>query len=626
MSFITNRTSIQYAAFVALVLLTGISRGAPAHPQELSSDSLDRRTVDETFATSLDAIAEWCNENGQPALEAKTRELKIVRDPGRLTIFLPTEFAADEVIEEPATREWHERVQSARNACAQSLLDLARQKAETGQGGEAYRLLHECLHWAPDLSVARQALGHLQTEKGWQPYSERLRVRPANRPHPITKWKAGDYLLVTSDDFEIASNADEATTIHLAEQLQRWQWVWRQVFFDYWSNSKNVVRWLDGKSPPSRSSKKFSVFFFQSQDAYVKTMSPLIPGIEISTGYYSDDYKASFFYASSDVGNEATWRHELTHQLFKESISGVPSPFKQNYLWLGEGIALYMESLQDHGGWVTLGGFDSPKLQYARVRKLREGFHVPVAELNAMSAESLQRHSDVRRIYSQMTGLTHFLMHAESGKHREALITTLEMIYRGKIKPDKLEAALGISFAEIDRQYGDFLQVPPEIISRYLLRPQDVTQLSLPGSRLDDDAFQAIGKCHDLIWLDISGSAWNQQRAEWLKNCQKLDQLYLTGSPIEPGSLAALKNFPELISLDLSGVKIESADWTELGDLTNLVELSVAHSSIGEGQVATLLNLKNLRSLNVSGTQLSAANIQTLQKSNPALVLINSGK
>ncbi len=587
----------------------------------------NRTAADRAFAADLQEIAAWCREHDRPDLAAKTLQLDPIRDPQRTMIFLPTESTLPRTAEQSTPEaEWQTRLTACRRNYAQALLAHARNLAEQGEGGEAYRLLHECLHWDPELESVRRALGHKHTDNGWQPYSERVKVRQAQKVHPVTKWPAGDYRLIVSDDFEIATRADEATSLHLAEQLQRWHWVWRQIFFDIWGQPKQVARWLDGKGQPPRPSRKFQVVFFEDQAAYVERLAPLIPGIEISTGYYSDDYRAAFFYASPDKSIEATWRHELTHQLFKETINSVPSPFRQNFLWLGEGIALYMESLLDFDGWVTLGGFDAAKLQYARARKLRENFHIPVADLNAMSAETLQRHPEVRRIYSEMTGLAHFLMHADDGKYRQPLVNALDLIYRGRLKPDRLAAVLGLPPAEIDRKYTEFLAVEPDVIHRYLLSPESVSQLCLPGVPLDDEAFQVVGRCHGLIWLDVSGSAWNAKRAQSLAGCQHLDQLFLRGAAIERGGLKALQIFPALVSLDLSNAQADPETWRELEQLTGLVELSIAHTAVEDSLLPHLLRLHRLRSVNLTGTRITAGGIKRLQDSVPNLTIIQTEK
>ena len=330
----------------------------------------------------------------------------------------------------------------------------------------------------------------------------------------------------------------------------------------------------------------------------------------------------SFFYAAEDRSVEETWRHELTHQLFKESINTEASPFEKNFLWLGEGIAMYMESLRDFGPWVTLGGFDGRRIQYARVRKFREDFHVPVSELNQMPQTGFQRNPEIRRIYSEAAGLCHFLMHAENDKYRRPLIEMLELIYRGKFKSEKFESALGIAPKTIDEQYGAFLRTTSDVVSEHLAAPESITELCLPGANLTDEAFRKLGECRELAWLDISGSSLTPQRIKFLIGCAKVDQLFLTRSKISPGSIEALRQFSHLSSLDLSGALIDPNALKELAMLDGLQDLSLTLADVNDSIIPILSKMKNLRTINLAKTKITKNGIRVLEQKLPNLRIV----
>jgi hypothetical protein len=622
---VVRHFSFESLAILALcVVLSSVAQSQQGNSQVDALPTLSRAESDRKFAAALQSIADECRAKGLEKQAAETAALNFVRDPGRLYVFLPTETTVDAAAKDvdPSQKMWQDKLRAARLNYAAELLKLATELAAADRGAEAFQLVHESLHWDPALEVARKALGHRQTDSGWQPYSERLKVKKAARDHSLTKWKSGEYLLVSTDDFEISSNADEATTVRMAEQLQRWQWIWRQVFYDYWGSAKNLMRCLEGKAQSPSQSRKFNVVFFANRDDYIQTLSAQIPGIEVSTGYYSDQLKTSFFYAAEDRSVEETWRHELTHQLFKESINTEPLPFEKNYLWLGEGIAMYMESLRDIGPWVTLGGFDGRRIQYARVRKFREDFHIPVAELNQMPLADFQRNPEIRRIYSEAAGLCHFLMHADENKYRRPLIELLELIYRGKFKPEKFEAALGIAPKTIDEQYGAFLRTTSDVISQYLAAPETITELCLPGANLADEAFRKIGECRELAWLDISGSSLTPQRVKFLVGCSKIDQLFLTRSKISPGTIEALRQFSHLSSLDLSGALIDPKAIGELAMLDGLQDLSLTLADVNDSIVPTLSKMKNLRTINLAKTKITKEGIRKLEQKLPNLKIV----
>ncbi|MEZ6095990.1 MAG: hypothetical protein R3C03_17500 [Pirellulaceae bacterium] len=618
----------QFCVVLATVVILFHLSSAIAQEQG-SLEIVDRSNIDKQFSQEISELATWCHENQHDDWARQTLETLIVRDPNRMYIFLPTESAGESTATSTdLEQEWRTRLSEVKKRHTGRLIEWTEQslrdgEVEDGVGAKAFQTLHECLHWDPENDRIRTALGHRKTDDGWQPYSERLKVKTSTRTQPITGWPKGSYLQVTTDNFIISSQADEQTTTHLAEQLQRWQWVWRQVFFDYWGSPKNLKRWMDGTSQSRGQTRKFEVIFFASKQDYAESLAPRIPGIEVSSGYYSDQFAASFFYASDDSTIEETWRHELTHQLFKESVATDKEPFAEGFLWLGEGIAEYMESLKDFGDFVTLGGFDSRRLQFARARQFREAFQIPLQELNDMSLKEFQTHPDIKRIYSQTAGLSHFLMDGENGARRSPTIELLELIYRGRFKPDKFAEVMGASTQELDTGYASFLKVPSDEVSQFLLSPDSVIELYLPMSPLELDAFESIGRCRNLESLDISGSELTSERIRAIAACAQLDQIFAVGSNVAAGTVRQLGQFENLRSLDMTLAKFDREAILEFDSLDGISQLALAYSNINDNAIPHLTKLKNLQSLNISKTQISEAGKTTLRNALPKLKLID---
>jgi len=147
----------------------------------------------------------------------------------------------------------------------------------------------------------------------------------------------------------------------------------------------------------------------------------------------------------------------MTHQLFKESGGAKGANLEKQFIWLDEGIATYFESLKDFGGYVTLGGFDASRLQYARIRRLYENFHVPIRGLSAIGRSDLQKRTDVDRLYSEAAGLTHMLMNDQNGAYEERLGDFMKLVYKGRLKSGTFEKIIGKSFEELDLQYLQYL-------------------------------------------------------------------------------------------------------------------------------------------------------------------------
>lgn len=607
-----------------LLLCVALQAGQLKLPGLLAQEQLaaanSREQIDREFQVRLRELLDWCRDQGLEQERTATAETLFRRDPQRQYLFLP-ERAAQPL---PAALDaaWREKLTAARAEYAEQLFQLAGRLAEGEQGAPAYQLLHEVLYWAPEHVPAREALGHRRGDEGWQAYSERLAVREAPKAHPELNWPARSYQLVTTENFEIASRADEATTRMLAEQLQRWHWIWRQVMFDYWSSPAAVRSWLSSKTKARPASKKYRVVFFRDKEQYVDELREQIPGIEVSTGYYSDQLRLAFFFAGQEPHDLATWRHELTHQLFQETIRTRKSPFTEGRLWLGEGIAMYFEGLYDFGDFVTLGGFDTRRLQYARLRCLQERVYLPFAELDALSQSQLQAHPDVRELYSQSAGLTQFLMTADQGRYRAGVIEFLKGFYAGKPRADAWSKTVGLQPSEMDRLYPEFLQVAPGQLQRDLLAPEAVTELALPGTELTDRDFEQLGQCTALQWLDLSGTRLTAERLRLLEGCRDLKQVFAIGSRLERGALAGLLVLPQLSELDLSGTELTLDELRALAQLGQLRILSLRQVSLPLEGTSELAGMAALQQLDLTGSRLPDGFLERLQKARPGLKLI----
>jgi hypothetical protein len=140
----------------------------------------------------------------------------------------------------------------------------------------------------------------------------------------------------------------------------------------------------------------------------------------------------------------------------------------QNNFWIAEGIAAYMESLVEHdppviagldrARRVTLGGDNEGRLPAARYRLLEDGFYVPLAQFCTLGMNELQKHPDVAKLYSQATGLATFLMHYDGGRYRPALERYLIAVYSGQDDESTLAKLAGCSYAQLDREYRQFLE------------------------------------------------------------------------------------------------------------------------------------------------------------------------
>ena len=579
-----------------------------------------RKALDRGFADQLQDIALWCRREGVPQQVAQTYALYKLRDLGRQYIYLPSEKGM------PAKRagklgEWLEKISEVKRVQAEKIFTLAEEAAEADADAIAFQLLHEVIYYDRDHARTRKILGHKKTDDGWRVNTDKIKLKKPNRPHPTLKWPGGTYFTVNTPHFTISSTATEEETRFLADQLELWHDVWRQVFFEYWSPAK-LSRWINGKGSFREPKQRYQVAFFKDHQQYVSTLAKWVKGVENSAGYYNRDLELSFFPAGDDATTRDTWRHELTHQLFRESIRGLKNPFAEKHLWLDEGIAMYFESLIDQGGYVTLGGFDTRRMQFARVRKLREGFFIPLQKLASMSQAEFQQRDDIAALYSQSAGVTHMLMNDRNGMSQTKVTEFMKAMHKQNVKDGAFEELMDKSYPQMDLEYLKFLEVTNSEVVNYLTNTDLRTELALPGAELTEEAFAKVARCKNLKWLDLTGSKITARSLAMLSQCDQLRQLFLTSCPIEPTSYQYLGEFDSLEEVDFSGSSLSDQDLSQTVAKLPLKVIRLSRTRVTDAGVASLANMKTLETLDLSRTEISAQTQARLLSAIPDLDIV----
>ena len=301
--------------------------------------------------------------------------------------------------------------------------------------------------------------------------------------------------------------------------------------------------------------------------------------------------RKAYFYAGASNA-DATLYHEATHQLFHESRRSHRAArddvgFNHNF-WIIEGIALYMESLQQHAGYLTVGGVDAPRLQFARHNALCGGFYVPLKQFVELGRIQLQTDERIRLLYSQAAGLTHFLMDGASGRYRDTLVEFLRSVYDRTDQPGTLEQLTGQPYASLDRQYRESLIVDdtdlagilaPRTMQRLLLGRTAVTDegvrnlagavqlrdLNLDGTSITDETLRVIGNLHQLEELDLSSTHVTDQGLEELQRLKRLRVLWLSNTKISDEGLIHLANLKSLEQLHTDRTRVTPQGLKSLG-------------------------------------------------------------
>ena len=576
-----------------------------------------RIVLNRQFGADIQELANWCRKNGT-SKEQVTETFKVYRDYGldRQYIFLPTEKTMPVARQKGIGAQWLSKLNEIKVAHGVRLFELAKEAADANAFAIAFQLLHEVIYVDRDHEEVRRILGHKKLKDGtWRLHAERVKPpRVSSRGHDIVAWPAKGFKTVNTTHFQIDSNASDEETAELARNLESWHYVWRQVYFEYWAKAPIIKKWLNGKGGLKIPRRRFRVVFFRDHADYVKMVSPLQRGVENTAGFYNGN--VSFFPATDAKGqrDDATWRHELTHQLFRQSIATRSNPFEKHFLWLDEGIAMHFESLVIEGQIATLGGFDAGRLQYSRIRRLREGYHVPTSELAGMSMQDFQARPDIQMLYAESNGIAHMLMDSRSYNMQPVLVKFMKTIHKQKVSPKAFATLIGRTYDQLDADYLEFLRVSNRDVEKRIENTRTVAALSVPDANLGDGAFDVLGTCANLRWLDLTGSKFTKIRALKMSRLDLIGELYLNACILEPGSLKRLGQLASLRELDLSNSSVDDSLLDELQKIPDLQALHISNTAITDAGLLKIARIPTLKVLYLTTDSISQTGITNFKR------------
>ncbi len=536
----------------------------------------------------------------------------IRRDPSRQYFYVPPSLFSFDSQEPNSSRQdgTNRTSQDPQQEYATALFTLAGEALADGQADLAFRWLHEVLRFAPQHAVARRILGSGIPRQAPVP-------RVGRKRHPRFNWQAGRYWQLDTPHFRIATNDSPASALHLAEVLEEFHVVWRQCFFPLWGNPTVLRNAWSGRPLPSPSRARHQVVLFRDREEYLRYLQQIEPRARMTLGYYHAPSRSSYFFQDQDPAI-STWRHEATHQLLHECLRARADIATEANVWVVEGIAVYMESLQVCQGYHTLGGLEAERLQYARYRALRGGYCLPLSQLAALGRETLQQDPQIRPLYSQAAGVTHFLMHSQQGELRPALFEYLRSVYEGRTNSDLLETVFQESFPTLDQEYRAFLQVEDQDLQQ--LDPDThPTHLSLGQTAITDEGLQHVPDWRSLVWLDLAGTQIRDEGLARLNQAVGLRQLSLEATSIGDATVRHLQGATELQELDLSHTQITDEAMQVVGQLPNLERLWLTGTQVTDAGLQRLSELQNLQTLDLSQTAVTPAAWDAFRRQRPEL-------
>lgn len=368
----------------------------------------------------------------------------------------------------------------------------AREFSQQGDVGAALRWAARTLMFDPDHADARRVLGYERFGDQWAGTYSIRQMKDGFVWHPqfgwitaedVARYEAGERKVgkrwitaaedarrhetiddgwrIRTDHFQVTTNDSREAAAELAARLEGTYQAWLQLCGAYLIEPAELEKRFAGKESSSYRGKPFQVVYYRDRGEYNDALIRQQPRIGMTLGIYFDHTNNAHFFAGEDQ-DSGTITHEAVHQFFQESTKSARDVGGLSNAWIIEGIACYFESLTplklaEGLQAYSIGAPTAGRLPAAYQRAVVDDYYVPLEELCRLGTTDLQRRSDIGPLYSQSAGLATFFMHYRDGIYRPALMEYLRLVYAGRDKPTTLQELTGVSFAELDAQYREYL-------------------------------------------------------------------------------------------------------------------------------------------------------------------------
>lgn len=457
----------------------------------------DHANLRENFYSELKKLHKECMARNEPT-GAKAIENILTPENHSILVMpkLPRELQADLPLSLSANeRYWRSQLRRLQSEYAKDVYLLARRVLGAGHPSFAYELVLEVTRHDSDNKPARNLLGYVQYGEEWMSPFERDQLKRHYVNHPefgwlpaahVAKYEQGERRYRTrwisaQKESELRRSFDNAWTIRsehylvktnhslekgveISRALEDFHRFFRSMFPGFYNSPAQLKKLFAGGAVMRRTtSQLYEVHYFRNQDEYVGTLKH-IPNIGVTNGFYYPKNRVAYFFDVPNVNTTPTLFHEATHQLLYESQGRNRDIAEAAHFWVIEGIANYMETFQRTDDAWSVGNPQFVRVFWARKRLLDENFYITFDRFSRMGLQPFQQDpviANLRRRYSQATGLTHFFIHYDGGRYRDALIDHIAQLYspidRVRRNPSTMEELTGMTSLEIDRQYREYM-------------------------------------------------------------------------------------------------------------------------------------------------------------------------
>ena len=344
------------------------------------------------------------------------------------------------------------------------------------RSGRSPKVNHPKFGWLPVKYVSRYEQGERLFKGKWMSSTREAEIRRQF----TNAWE------VRTEHFLIKTNTSLEEGVVVARKLERFhEWLTNNfaAFFDTPAALVSRFEQATSRSRSVSSDKPMEVHYYSNRDEYdrvIRRRNPAYATLVTNGLYWEPDQTSYFFRKDDEEQNDSTIYHEATHQILdlatlrdrnnaarkrrlvlrERKVRPWVLAERSNF-WLLEGIACYFESFEVKEGQVTLGDPNYVRFVTAQHRLFEDNFYVPFVTFCGMGRDQFQTHANFRQLYSQSSGVVHFLMEYKGGQYKDDFVTLLNSVYRPDLANVNLKPSLqeitGVDFSVLDQQYREHM-------------------------------------------------------------------------------------------------------------------------------------------------------------------------
>lgn len=352
------------------------------------------------------------------------------------------------------------------------------------RSGRLPEVNHPQFGWLPVRHVDRYEQGERLFRSKWVSVAKEKELRRDFR----NAWE------VQTEHFLVKTNTSLEEGVEISRKLEIFHEWLTTNFAAFFETPKSLIERFEDAQQMRRGGKPaapMEVHYFATRKEYDRTVrakSDLLKRI-VTNGLYWEDDRISYFFRNPQDENLDVVYHEATHQIFdlatitdrrsasqrrklelRERQTRPWTMCEKSNFWMLEGIACYFESVVINEGQISVGDPAHKRFVKAQSRLLaRESdrlgdeiyFYVPFQTFFGLGREQFKNSPHVPQLYTQASGVAHFLMHYQEGVYRDDFVTLLSAVYRPDLrnvmKQPSFEEITGVKFAVLDQQYREHM-------------------------------------------------------------------------------------------------------------------------------------------------------------------------